>query len=315
MLCRKPFVTGGAAYGCGQCLPCRIKRRRIWVHRLLLEGMLHAESSFVTVTYSDDRLPCLEDGTATLRRKDYRDWLKRLREKMCRIVPGWKLRFFLVGEYGEENGRPHFHAALFGYKGCEFGDWFLYSGQRVRECKCVSCGIIRSTWGMGRIHQGVVERKSAQYMAGYTVKGLTGEDDKRLRGREPEFARMSLRPGIGADAMHNVARTIGSFKLAESGDVPSALRNGSRILPLGRYLHERLRSVVGVTDEGKALSLAEWREELRELREAAAALSDRKVYVEGTYNEEIFKKLLVEQDVEKVRQLEARRKLYERGKK
>lgn len=314
-MCRKPFVTGGAGYGCGQCLPCRVKRRRIWVHRLLLEGALHAENSFVTVTYADEHLPCLIDGTPTLRREDYRRWLKRLRSHVKVILPTWKLRFFLVGEYGDEEQRPHFHVALFGYRGCEFGDWFVYSGQSKRECKCVSCGIIRRTWGMGRIHQGVVERKSCQYMAGYTVKGMTAENDERLRGREPEFARMSLRPGIGGDAMHNVARTIDCYKLAANGDVTSALRNGSRILPLGRYLRERLRLVVGTTDEQKALSLEDWRKELSELREAAAALSDKSVYVEGTYNEEIFKRLLVEQDMEKVRQMEARRKLYERGKK
>lgn len=285
------------------------------MHRLLLEGALHAENSFVTVTYAEEKLPRLTDGTPTLRREDYRKWLKRIRSRMRSILPDWGLRFFLVGEYGEEEGRPHFHAALFGYRGCEFGDWFVYSGQNKRECRCVSCGIIRSTWGMGRIHQGVIERKSCQYLAGYTVKGMTRHDDERLGGREPEFARMSLRPGLGANAMRNVARTIDCYKLAGDGDVAAALRVGSKILPLGRYLRERLRLVVGTTDEQKAASLEDWRKELSELRKAAAALSDGEVYVEGTFNEEIFKKLLVEQDMEKVRQLEGRRKLYERGKK
>lgn len=313
MLCRQPFIRSGAAFGCGQCLPCRIKRRRIWVHRLLLEGLLHAESSFVTVTYSEECVPRIE-GVPTLRRKDYRDWLKRLRSRMAEIVPGWKLRFFLVGEYGDKEERPHYHAALFGYKGCEFGDWFVYSGQRRKECKCDSCGFIRASWGMGRIHQGVIERKSAQYLAGYTVKGMTGDGDRRLRGREPEFARMSLRPGLGADAVSNVIAALSNSGLAEGRDAPAALRHGAKVLPIGRYLRERLRLRLGVSDALKARSLEEWKEELRELREAAAALSDKSVYLEGTYNEEIFRRLLVEQDVEKVRQLEARRKLYERGK-
>lgn len=314
MLCRKPFVQVGVAYGCGQCLPCRVKRRRIWVHRLLLESLLHAESSFVTVTYGEDQLPLIE-GKPTLRREDYRLWLKRLRKRMVSIVPEWKLRFFLVGEYGEESGRPHYHAALFGYRGCDYGDSRLHPGGERKPCRCASCTIISDTWGKGRTHQGVVERKSAQYLAGYTVKGMNGVEDDRLLGREPEFARMSLRPGIGAEAMHNVARAIDCYKLAADGDVTSALRIGSKILPLGRYLRERLRFIVGTTDEQKAASLEDWRKELSELRKAAAALSDKQVYVEGTYNEEIFKRLLVEQDMEKVRQLEGRRKLYERGKK
>lgn len=314
MLCRKPFITGGAAFGCGQCLPCRIKRRRIWVHRLLLESMLHAESSFVTVTYTDECCPVI-GGKLSLRREDYRSWLKRLREKMARIVPGWKLRYFLVGEYGEESGRPHYHAALFGFRGCDYGDSRLGPSGDRKPCGCASCIIIQRSWGLGRVHQGVIERKSAQYLAGYTVKGMTNAEDDRLCGREPEFARMSLRPGIGFGAMSDVARVIDCYKLAASGDVQSALRHGSRILPLGRYLRERLRVLNGVTDEGKAASLEEWRKELSELRAAASALSDRKVFVEGTYSEKIFAGLLVEQDMQKVRQLEERLKRTERGKK
>lgn len=309
MLCRNPFIKDGAAYGCGQCLPCRVKRRRIWVHRLLLENLLHAESSFVTVTYSDDYLP-LGGGLPTLKREDYRLWLKRLRARMSSIAPGWSLRFFLVGEYGELEQRPHFHAALFGYRGCEFGDWFVYSGQKKRECKCVSCGIIRDTWGMGRVHQGVVERKSAQYLAGYTVKGMTSEKDTRLRGREPEFARMSLRPGIGAGAVARIVSELERYEL----ELPGALRHGKRIMPLGRYLRDKIVAGNERLEAEKVKGLNEWQAELQELRKAAAALSDKQVYVEGTYNEEIFKRLLVEQDMEKVRQIEGRRKLYERGK-
>lgn len=289
MLCRKPFIQGGAAFGCGQCLPCRVKRRRIWVHRLLLEGLLHAESSFVTVTYTDEHLPLIA-GRPSLRRADYRAWLKRLRSRMQEIVPGWKLRFFLVGEYGDVEGRPHFHAALFGYRGCEFGDWFVYSGQKRRECKCVSCGLIRLTWGKGRIHQGCVERKSMQYLAGYTVKGMTNDNDRRLDGREPEFARMSLRPGIGAGCAVRIAATMESYEVS----LPGALRHGSRILPLGRYIRDKVCELSVNGEADKIASLDEWRQELSALREAAAALSDKSVYVEGTYNEEIFKALLVE---------------------
>ena len=230
---------------------------------------------------------------------------------MTRILPDWRLRFFLVGEYGDEEQRPHFHAALFGYRGCEFGDWFVYSGQNRKECKCVSCGIIRKTWGKGRIHQGVVERKSAQYLAGYTVKGMTDGRDKRLRGREPEFARMSLRPGIGANSIGRIADALARY---EAG-VPGGLRHGERVLPLGRYLREKIYETRPNAEIEKVKCLEDWKKELQALREAAKALSDKKVYVEGTYDHEIFRRLLVEQDMEKVRQLEARRKLYERGKK
>jgi len=313
MLCRKPFILADAAYGCGQCLPCLVKRRRIWVHRLMLEASTHAESSFVTVTYADRHLP-LVCGVPTLRREDYRLWLKRLRERMNTVHAGWKLRFFVVGEYGSEENRPHYHAALFGYRGCEYQDSRWGPDGERRACRCASCIIIQTSWGRGRVHQGCLERKSAQYLAGYTVKGMTRKDDERLRGREPEFARMSLRPGIGTGAVPAIAEACDRYGLALGRDAPAAIRHGKRILPLGRYLRGKAREVLGVSDEAKARTLEEWREELRALRQAAAALSDRSVYVEGTYDQEIFRRLLIEQDMEKVRQLEGRRKLFERGK-
>lgn len=94
---------------------------------------------------------------------------------------------------------------------------------------------------------GTLEAASAGYVAGYVTKKLTAADDERLLGRHPEFSRMSLRPGIGADFMHDVASTIMQFNLEEAtqGDVPSSLRHGSRTLPLGRYLRRKLRVLVG----------------------------------------------------------------------
>ena len=58
---------------------------------------------------------------------------------------------------------------------------------------------------------------------------------------------MSLRPGIGADAVPDVASVMMRWKLERtSEDVPVALRHGSAELPLGRYFRRRLREQVGL---------------------------------------------------------------------
>lgn len=78
-------------------------------------------------------------------------------------------------------------------------------------------------------------------------------NDPRLEGRHPEFARMSLRPGIGYEAMQTVAKNlIGSdhgMALLEKGDVPRQVQVGKRKVPLDRYLIRKLREAVGFTDE------------------------------------------------------------------
>lgn len=98
---------------------------------------------------------------------------------------------------------------------------------------------------------GTLEQLSAQYIAGYVTKKLTMRDDNRLVNadgtvRYPEFARMSLRPGIGASAMDEVASEFMRLGLdLTQDDVPSSLRHGAKELPLGRYLQRQLRRRIG----------------------------------------------------------------------
>lgn len=146
---------------------------------------------------------------------------------------------------------------------------------------------------------GTVETASAQYVCGYVTKKMTKADDPRLDGRFPEFARMSLKPGIGADAMHEVASTLLQFDL-ETGmdDVPSSLRHGSRTLPLGNYLTRRLRKLVGKDEAAPQSTLDKVEEELRPMREAAFE------------NSRPFKEEVVKANDQKVLNQETRRKIY-----
>lgn len=99
---------------------------------------------------------------------------------------------------------------------------------------------------------------------------MTRTDDRRLGGRWPEFARMSLRPGIGRDAMHEVASELMRFNLdTTQGDVPVTLRHGKKHLPLGRYLRGNLRMMIGKEKNAPVEALARNAEEVRQLRSEA----------------------------------------------
>lgn len=95
---------------------------------------------------------------------------------------------------------------------------------------------------------------------------MTRYDDIRLDGRMPEFARMSLRPGLGHNAMHDLADVILRLGLDVSeADVPSALRRGSTVWPLGRYLHNKLREMTGTDAPSKDVQIARSVERLARL--------------------------------------------------
>lgn len=259
----------------------------------MLEAALHGDNTFATVTYSDENLPALADGRPTLSPADLRNFLKRLRK----AFEPRKLRFFAAGEYGDHTERPHYHLALFGYPNCAYGQ-SRYDRSR-RDC-CPACDALRDAWGLGHVYLGELSDASASYVAGYVLKKMTGMDDGRLAGRYPEFARMSNRPGIGADMMHEVASTLMTFNLDETQpDVPSALRHGRRTMALGRYLHRKLRTYVGKEPESPEAVKAENRAEMQRLRDAQTAVPGRKS----------LRDVYVEENLQKIRNLEGKQKL------
>lgn len=241
MLCENPFMVGVMPCGCGQCPPCRVNRRRLWSHRILLESFMHDASSFATLTYAQENNP------QELCPKDAQLFLKRLR----RSLSPRKIRFFLVGEYGDKTWRPHYHAALFGVHPLE---------EKV----------VRDAWGLGHTLLGELNEKTASYVSGYVTKKYTKKDNPCLMGKHPEFARMSLRPGIAATAMNVVSQSMST--LAPNvvlPDVTSVLQHGKSKWPLGRYLMRKLREEIGrspdTPDASKQIFAAECRQRMATL--------------------------------------------------
>jgi len=275
--CENPVFVGKGIFKCGKCQPCRRAHGALWAHRIMLESFTHAENSFVTLTFNEDNCP------VDVSVRDVQLFIKRLR-KLCSAscnsggAGGAGVRYFAVGEYGDYSGRPHYHLAIFGY-GCSRGAYcecaVPNSGRRVVICQCAFCCAVRKAWTFGHSMVGTLSFSSAAYVSRYVLKKWT-RPCSDLNGRKPEFARMSLRPGIGADAVLEIAES-----LIESGrwDLPSGLKSSkTKFLPLGRYLRGRLSEVSGRTVPGYVEP-----EALRVLRAYAfeKSISVKKAYEEA----------------------------------
>lgn len=199
----------------------------------MLEASLNADNSFLTLTYASDPV--------SLEPKHHRQFLDALRKRLRPL----RVRFYMVGEYGDQHGRPHFHYALFGYPSCRRG-----ASRRPGKYRCCApCDLIEEVWGKGFIFNKTLEMGSARYIARYVIKKMTRFDDPRLGNRHPEFARMSLKPGIGAGVLESVAAVITRYNLlTPQGDVPVTLRHGDLEWPLGRYLRRQLRRRLGLDE-------------------------------------------------------------------
>lgn len=114
MVCFSPFFTVSennrlVGFPCGKCPVCLQKRANEWALRISLEGRMHNDLAFVTLTYSPEKL-----YDNALIPSHLSSFMKRLRTYAQRSGFQGKIRFFGVGEYGEKRGRPHFHLVLFG---------------------------------------------------------------------------------------------------------------------------------------------------------------------------------------------------------
>lgn len=159
------------------------------------EASQHDANSFITLTYDDAHLPL----HGNLHHADVQRFFKRVRRS------GRKFRYYMCGEYGEKFSRPHYHVCMFGqdfaddrihFKGA--GDHKLYTSETLADL-----------WGEGFAIIGELTVESAAYVAGYTLKKVTGKQAPQhyetssihtgeIIEMKPEYGRMSLKPGIGA---------------------------------------------------------------------------------------------------------------------
>lgn len=297
-LCKNPYMKGVIACGCGSCKPCLVNRRRLWSSRIMLESLNYENNAFVTLTYSPEKMP----PSGSLVPSDVQLWLKRLRE---RIFPE-TVRYFLAGEYGDKEGRPHYHVALFGFASCERGR----TEHRLKSC-CARCDLVARSWGLGGVDVGELNQQTAQYVAGYVVKKMTKKDDPRLLGRYPEFIRMSLKPGIGALSLQPLADACKSsayaLKLAIDGDVPPSLLQGKKSMPLGRYLRRKLREKIGRAPETPSSVLGRYCTELQTVLGEARKAEE----LAGTPSCFLDKKALTtKKNIQRIRNLEAKEKIF-----
>lgn len=180
---------------CGQCGECRLSRARTWATRCVHESTYWKNSCFITLTY---KTPPPENS---LDPQDTKLFIERLRYHL-----GTPFKYFLVGEYGDQGDRPHYHALIFG---TDFG----YSKHKpiidpmsnrphpenptslleeLHNTTALGCPELNKIWGHGFTSVGQLTFDSAAYCAQYAMKKITGSKAAAHYGKKiPEFMRTS----------------------------------------------------------------------------------------------------------------------------
>jgi len=180
---------------CGRCIGCRLEHSRQWALRMVHEAYMHSDNCFITLTYNDEHLP----KDQSLKLEHFQKFMKRLRKKY-----GNGIKFYHCGEYGEDLGRPHYHAILFNH---DFQDKVYFN--TINDNKYYISESLDALWGMGFANITNVTFDGCAYVARYVTKKINGDlafehylryinkETGEYECRKPEYATMSRNPGIG----------------------------------------------------------------------------------------------------------------------
>lgn len=230
--CMFPFKDKkGLAFPCGKCVDCLKRRVSSWSFRLKKEAERCSSALFVTLTYHPSTVPIPGD----CRIKDISKRKKSAKNKVCpcgmcsmrpiglmslckydvqrffvrlRKLSGKGVKYYAVGEYGENKQRPHYHAIIFNSTYDE----------------------IDKAWDMGAVHFGDVRGASI----GYTLKYMS-KRERNLFGRVREFSLMSK--GLGSNYLSSEVRGWHLASLVERCYLP--IGDGKKAA-LPRYYKEKL---------------------------------------------------------------------------
>lgn len=185
--CLAPYITVDENTGemiscpCGRCPACLKRRAAGWAFRLQQEEKVSDSALFVTLTYDTRYIPITKQGTFTLEKTDIQKFFKRLRwnQKQNGLLRPLPIKYFAVGEYGSDNGRPHYHTIVF---------------NSSQEDILQSWKDSKKNQPIGNVHFGTVTAASIAYTLKYMLK--SGRKFKKSDLRKPEFQLMSKKLGL-----------------------------------------------------------------------------------------------------------------------
>ncbi len=215
---------------CGKCVKCLQRRQNAWAFRLHKQSQISTSACFITLTYKDS--PITPNGRQSLKKKDYQNFIKRLRKKLQydnTISSKQSLKYYACGEYGTQTKRPHYHAIMF----------------NLPQSYIQDISTLTSLWGHGHVDIAPSTGATIRYVTKYIMKGgtelekdiidyTTGEilqesQDDRIQ----EFSLMSKKMGLNyltPQMIHYHKSTLNSFVTLSGGSAT----------PLPRYFRDKI---------------------------------------------------------------------------
>lgn len=217
-MCTSPFYLREYRFEvpCGQCLQCRINKRKEWSLRLLHQMSYMPNCVFLTLTYDDFNLL-----SPSLNKTEFQLFMKRLRKRHKVDI-----KYFACGEYGDKSYRKHFHAIIYGLPLKTFLE-DSKSTHRFMKKGFVYHSLQLPYWSYGYAIITGVSEDTIGYVCGYVTKKLKGYKEKYAElGLTPPFQLQSqgLGKSYALDNEERLKRELFCFFKGQKTPVPRYYR-------------------------------------------------------------------------------------------
>ncbi len=167
-------LDDGTLVACRLCWQCKQQTVNDWAGRCIAESKTSQYSYYITLTYGRDEYG--DSGhihAAVLTYSDIQKYMKRVRKTVG------KFKYFVVGEYGSERGRAHWHLIMFTNE--PLSDEIKYEENYIEK-----------HWPHGWSYFRKFHPQQAYYCCKYVFKDY--KDDLKVSRHE-----MSKKPPLGHD--------------------------------------------------------------------------------------------------------------------
>lgn len=232
---------------CGKCPQCLQRRAAEWCFRLEQHEKVCDTSCFITLTYSTDYVPITLHGFMSLDRKAFSTCIRSVRKRMRNIesFKDVRLSYYVVGEYGSERKRPHYHAILFNLPDIQWRT-------DLEDRRIGFSPLLDASWPYGVIDIRECNGDTIGYTCKYLHKGKS-VPAHRNDDRVPEFSNMSK--GLG---VNYVSPEVVRFHRSDLAHTYVVSNGYKKALP--RYYRERIysedeRIQIGLQNEQNSIDL------------------------------------------------------------
>lgn len=179
----------GITVPCGKCYYCRLKKAYDWAKRCWAEAKYYKYALFITFTYDDDNLTWIDvpdkngviEKVPTLVRDEIIHAKEIIRDR-ARKRGYQPAKIMLSGEYGEKNGRPHYHMILLTDDPEITNNAYLSDYTRTGY-QLYGSTTLDDIWNKGIVKFSKANETTAGYTARYTLK-------KQYKGSQ-EYERLT----------------------------------------------------------------------------------------------------------------------------